>query len=62
MHLHFNNHSCIEGLDPFPGWAYEVLFVSKRLGVEDPSRQAGGLHPSDAPNNPLASDCQPASR
>ena len=61
-HLHFNNHSCIEGLDPFPGWAYEVLFVSRRLGVEDPSRQAGGLHPSDAPNNALAPDCQPASR
>jgi len=24
--------ACVEGLDPFPTWAYEVLFVSKRLG------------------------------
>jgi hypothetical protein len=58
-HLHFNNHSCTDGLDPLPAWAYEVLFVSKRIGVEDPSRQAAGLHPLDAPNNPLVPDCQP---
>jgi hypothetical protein len=58
-HIHFNNASCIEGLDPFPTWAYEVLFVSKRLGVVDPSRTAGGLHPLDAPNNPSFVDCQP---
>jgi hypothetical protein len=59
-HLHFNNASCIGGLDPFPTWAYEVLFVSKRLGVVDPARKAGGPHPLDAPNNPTFPDCQPA--
>jgi hypothetical protein len=59
-HLHFNNHSCTEGLEPFPAWAYEVLFVSKRLDVEDPSRRAAGLHRFDAPNNALAPDCQPS--
>ena len=58
-HIHFNNHACVEGLAPFPTWAYEVLFVSKRLGVVDPSRSAGGLHPLDALNNPALSDCQP---
>jgi hypothetical protein len=58
-HIHFNNASCVEGLDPFPSWAYEVLFVNKSLGVVDPSGTAGGLHPLDAPNNPVASDCQP---
>lgn len=58
-HIHFNNAACVEGLDPFPTWAYEVLFVSKRLGVVDPSRTAGGLHPLDAPNNPAFADCQP---
>jgi hypothetical protein len=58
-HLHFNNHSCIEGLEPFPSWAYEVLFVSKRLGVVDASRQAGGIHSLDAPNDARAPDCQP---
>ena len=36
-HIHFNNASCLDGLDPFPTWAYEVLFVSKRLAVIDPS-------------------------
>ncbi len=59
-HIHFNNASCIGGLEPFPTWAYEVLFVSKRLGVVDPSRAAEGLDPHDAPNNPSFADCQPA--
>ncbi len=60
-HIHFNNHSCIQGLDPFPTWAYEVLFVNKRLSVVDPTRSSpAGLHPLDAPNNPAAADCQPA--
>jgi hypothetical protein len=58
-HLHFNNHSCIEGLEPFPAWAYEVLFVSKRLAVVDPGRTAGGLHGLDAPNAADMPDCQP---
>ena len=61
-HLHFNNFSCIEGLEPFPAWAYEVLFVNRRLDVEDPSRQAAGLDSSDAPNDLLVPDCQPSSR
>jgi hypothetical protein len=58
-HLHFNNASCLEGLEPFPSWAFEVLFVSKRLAKVEPSRQAAGLHPLDAPNNPTFEDCQP---
>jgi hypothetical protein len=61
-HIHFNNASCIGDLQPFPAWAFEVLFVSKRLAVVDRSRTAGGLHPLDAPNNPSLADCQPAAR
>jgi hypothetical protein len=61
-HIHFNNASCIGDLAPFPSWAYEVLFVSKRLAVVDPLRKAGGLHPLDAPNNPSLADCQPTAR
>ncbi|MQA30954.1 MAG: hypothetical protein GEU82_14165 [Luteitalea sp.] len=62
-HVHFNNASCIEGLAPFPTWAYEVLFVSRQLAVVDPSRKAaGGLHPLDAPNAPSVPDCQPRAR
>jgi hypothetical protein len=61
-HIHFNNASCVGDLAPFPSWAYEVLFVSKRLAVVDPSRKAGGPHLLDAPNDPSASDCQPKAR
>jgi hypothetical protein len=57
-HLHFNNYSCDPSLAPFPAWAYEVLFVNKRIGVVDPSRRAGGLHQLDAPNAPDGQDCQ----
>lgn len=62
VHIHFNNASCVGDLSPFPTWAYEVLFVSKRLGVVDPSRTVTRPHPLDAPNNPSLKDCQPASR
>jgi hypothetical protein len=58
-HIHFNNASCVGDLTPFPSWAYEVLFVSKRLATVDASRTAGGLHSLDAPNNPAYADCQP---
>ncbi len=58
-HIHFNNASCVGELEPFPSWAYEVLFVSKRVAVIAPAGKAGGLHPLDAPNNPLFEDCQP---
>jgi hypothetical protein len=61
-HIHFNNASCIGDLAPFPTSAYEVLFVSKRLAVVDPSRNAIGLHPLDARNNPSLADCQPKAR
>jgi hypothetical protein len=61
-HIHFNNFACAGGLDPFPAWAYEVLFVSKRLGVVDPSRTVDAPHPLDAPNNPAFADCQPKIR
>ena len=61
-HLHFNNYSCTNDLDPFPAWAYEVLFVSKRLATEDSSRTVANRQAQDAPNNPGAPDCQPTSR
>jgi len=57
-HLHFNNYSCDESLDPFPARAYEVLFVNKRIGVTDGSPAPPGPHPIDSPNDPRAKDCQ----
>jgi hypothetical protein len=59
-HVHFNNFSCDPSLKPFPASAYEVLFVSKKLGAVDSSATAAGPHPLDAPNNPNAPDCQGA--
>jgi hypothetical protein len=58
-HIHFNNATCTDSLEPFPTWAYEVLFVNKQLAIVDPSRRAVGLHPLDAPNLPSNVDCQP---
>ena len=58
-HLHFNNFSCVDDLEPFPSWAYEALFVNKRLAGVDPKRKVAGLNPLDAPNDPYTPDCQP---
>jgi hypothetical protein len=58
-HIHFNNATCSDGIEPFPSWAYEVLFVSKRLAVVDRTRRAIGPHALDAPNLPSSADCQP---
>ena len=57
--LHFNNYSCTTGIEPFRSWAYEVLFVSKRLGVLDPSGKRPDTSAFNAPNNPKSDDCQP---
>ena len=58
-HLQINNASCTGGMEPFPGWAYEVLFVNKRLAVVDASGRRVGPSPLDAPNLVLTPDCQP---
>lgn len=61
VHVHFNNASCVSGLDPFPSWAYEVLFVNKRLGVvATPPTVVSGPHALDAPNAAGYPDCQVA--
>jgi hypothetical protein len=57
-HVHMNNYMCEPGFDPFPGQVFEVLFVSKRLGQIDPSVNARGPSPLDAPNTPVLADCQ----
>lgn len=58
-HIHFNNASCVGDLVPFPSFAFEVLFVSKRLAVVNPAGTAGGVHEFDARNNPSLPDCFP---
>jgi len=56
--VHFNNYSCAGGIAPFPAWAYEILFVSKHLGVLGGSGSAGAPPGLTTPNNPAWADCQ----
>lgn len=55
--LHFNNFACQEGIAPFPAWAYEALFVNKRIAVPG-TGPAVAPRSELAPNNPQWSDCQ----
>lgn len=56
--LHMNNHACEAGHAPFAAWAYEALFVNKRLdSVATPSRPTP-YHELDRPNTLNVADCQ----
>jgi hypothetical protein len=57
--LHFNNASCEERTAPLPAEAYEVLFVSKRLGVPGGAGRGGPASGLLAPNFVRSKDCQP---
>jgi hypothetical protein len=56
--LHFNNYSCVDDAAPFPSWAYEVLFVNRRIAKLDTSGAPVTASPLNAPNNPKVADCQ----
>ena len=59
VHLHFNNHGCKPGLEPFPSFAYEALLVNKRLGVlSADTTPVLRPHALDTPSNPKLPDCQ----
>jgi hypothetical protein len=59
--VHFNNWACMWWSRPFPGLAYEILMVNKRLGVLDPENPwAVYPNPLDKPNYPSLRDCQSA--
>ena len=56
--LHFNNHAC-GGADPLPAWAFQVLWVNKRLGKLDenapfPAAPSG----LETPDSSVYPDCQ----
>ncbi len=58
--LHMNNHACTGGQAPFAAWAYEVLFVNKRLAQATGAPRPTPYHALDRPNNGETPDCQVA--
>jgi hypothetical protein len=58
VHIHFNNHTCVAGIEPFPAWAYEVLFVNKRIATVDTTKRWPGVHKLATPADPKRPDCQ----
>jgi hypothetical protein len=57
-HVHQNNFLCQPGFHPFPGEAFEVLFVNKRIATAGAAAGGRGPSPLDAPNLATAPDCQ----
>jgi hypothetical protein len=59
VNLHFNNWSCTPKAAPLPAWAYQVLWVNKRIGVIDPAAPIPApMSPLNAPDSPTWPDCQ----
>lgn len=62
VNLHFNNSSCTRHLEPLPAWAFQVLWVNKRLGELDESAPTPAPFSAlNAPDNTERPDCQLAS-
>jgi hypothetical protein len=59
VNLHFNNWSCTRKAAPLPAWAYQVLWVNKRIGIVDPTPPVPApMSPLNAPDSPTWPDCQ----
>jgi hypothetical protein len=59
VNLHFNNWSCTPKAAPLPAWAYQTLWVNKRIGVADPAAPfPAPMSPFNAPDSPTWPDCQ----
>jgi len=59
VNLHFNNWSCTPKAAPLPAWAYQALWVNKRIGVLDPAAPVPvPMSPLNAPDSPTRPDCQ----
>lgn len=58
VNLHFNNNACTRDAAPLPAWAFQVLWVNKRVGVPDPDGPSPApISPLNAPDRP-GEDCQ----
>jgi hypothetical protein len=59
VNLNFNNYSCTADAAPLPGWAFQALFVNKRVGVMDAEATVPAPRSMlNAPDDPGAQDCQ----
>ena len=59
VNLHFNNHACAPDLAPFPAFAFQVLWVNRRVGVLDPDGPSPApMSPLNASDRPEGPDCQ----
>ena len=59
VNLHFNNWSCTPKAAPLPAWAYQTLWVNKRIGVPDAAAPfPAPMSPLNAPDSPTWPDCQ----
>jgi hypothetical protein len=59
VHLHYNNQACSNRYQPLPAWAYQVLFVNKRIAVVKPDAAPPTLpNPLDASDYPQGHECQ----
>ena len=59
VNLHFNNNACESNIKPFPAWAFQVLWVNKRVGVLDPDGPSPApMSPLNALDNTDGPDCQ----
>ena len=59
VNLHFNNFACTSNIQPFPAYAFQVLWVNKRVGVLDPDGPSPApMSPLNAPDQSHAPDCQ----
>lgn len=57
--LHFNNHACDPESAPLPSWAYQVLWVNKKVGVLDADAPSPApMSPLHAPDSLGGPDCQ----
>ena len=59
VNLHFNNWSCTSKAAPLPAWAYQGLWVNKRIGIVDPTAPVPApMSPLNTPDSPTRPDCQ----
>jgi hypothetical protein len=59
VNLHYNNWACTRRAWPLKGWAYQVLFVNKNIGVLDPTAPVPARSsPLNAPDAPQLPECR----